>query len=319
MSENSKQPRWAGIDCARLIGVALIFVTHALSITGHDALATVHGVRLGRIGTALFLIVAGYMAAVTARSPEAWLAKRLRTLFLPYWIVLAPTFVAAWLTQYKTFDAWQVASQFLGLGLFTHGGELVNVTTWFISAILVLYFIAYTAKRVGETMVILAWLAVATCLVLFAGPNYGWVTHASVFLVAYLLPRNGALVPVAAAVAGIAYLSAYTGLNNGNLRYVGLALLVFALLANWRTPLAPMEPLANHSYEWFLLHGPMLHVAKMLTGGQFWPVLIVAIVLTSLGVIVLKQMTLGLHFALDGLPARPERAPAAEIGGVRVA
>jgi peptidoglycan/LPS O-acetylase OafA/YrhL len=301
--------RWAGIDAARLVGLALIYVTHALSITGNDALATFHGVRFGRIGTALFLIVGGYMAAVTTRSPEEWLFKRLKALLPAYWIVLAPTFLAAWVIGYKSFDAWQVISQFLGLGFFTHGDQLVNVTTWFVSAILLLYVVAYLAKRIGEIAVITT--AVVLAFAISDGmqiPTLRWMSYCSVFLAAYLLPHNPRYLPLVSVVVGCVYLGLYLGLNNGNLRYAGIAFFAFAAVSLWRLPWKPIEPFANVTYEWFLVHGPALHVAKILTGGAFWPVFLTGIAIASVGVIVLRQtvpwtgalVSSGVHFAIPG-------------------
>lgn len=277
----------------RLLGVALIYLTHTLSITDNDSLASFHGFRIGRVGTSLFFIVGGYMAAATSLSPGRWITKRLQRLLIPYWIVLIPTFIAVGFTGYKSFDAWQVVAQFLGLGLFTHPTHLINVTTWFISAILVLYLVTYVAKRSKHDRIVVAAVLTFTMLLgqLSSDPRVGWVSIASAFLVAYLLPRSDRYaVPMAIAV-GLLLLVSLPLHHNGNLKHVGTAFLVFAAILPWRQPWPPLARVAEYSYEWFLVHGPALHAVKLIVGSSFWPVFWLGIAISIVAALILKSLT----------------------------
>jgi peptidoglycan/LPS O-acetylase OafA/YrhL len=284
--------RWGGIDLLRVLGAGLVFTTHVLSLTNHDQLAQILGWQVGRLGTMTFLVVAGYMASATARSPEVWLGRRVATLMPPYWIILAFSFVAVRLTGYKTFSIWQIVAQFLGIGAFTHPGRLVLVVTWFISVVMVLYLVVYGALRLRSTRVILfaliAMLVGGCCNNL---PQLGWLHAGSVFLAAYLLPHDPRKLPLPALLAAAGYLVAGYMLPSGDLRHAGAALFAFALLAPWRGACAPLAVLARHSYFVYLVHGPMLHLALKFTGGSLLPTAILGALLTVPAAVLLKQLS----------------------------
>jgi peptidoglycan/LPS O-acetylase OafA/YrhL len=305
------------VDVLRAIGTALIFIQHALSLTDHDALSAVGGLRCGRMGTAIFFVIGGYLAAVSTRPPRAWLLQRLRTLLPAYWIVLALCFFGVWLTGYKSFDAWQVVCQFAGVGLFTHPDQLVNVTTWFVSALLVLYLVAYLARATSAAAVIsLALVGMLAGGVCWPDSRTAWVWLGMLFLAGYSLPYFG----LVRGAVGWTILLTIGAAIWPELRYGAAIVPLFAVACLWRQPWVPAQRVADFSYEWYLVHGPALHIAMRLTGGNFWPVLLVAALITLVGVVVLQQLVRYLEqvvwqvalvaSASAPAPARSESVPA---------
>src|SRR5262245_2198384 len=291
MNHRDTPQRWAGLDVLRIGGCALVVAQHALSITDHQAYTAVAGLRYGRLGTTLFFVIAGYLAAVSTRSPQVWLGQRLRTLLPPYWIVLAASFVGVAVTQYKSFDAWQVLCQFSCVGLFTHPDRLVNVPTWFISAILILYLVTYLARCTSEKPVIGLAMALMAAAGLLWPERFNWVWFAGMFLVAYSIPLLG-FSAVNGALSWAAILAA-AALAVPSLWHGAVVLLLFAAGACWQSSSRPAAALADYSYEWFLVHGPALHVARQLLGGELWGVVALSAAITCGGVVVLRQLT---HF-----------------------
>ncbi len=140
-----------GLNHLRFLAALLVFAQHSLSCSHLDDWIDIRGFRIGRIGTAIFFMLSGFLSAVTTRKPLTWLKDRLTFLFPAYWVVTLAGFFLAWVTATKTFTAGQFVSQMVGTGYLTHGDHIVNVATWFISPLLLLYgavtFIRLTSVR----------------------------------------------------------------------------------------------------------------------------------------------------------------------------
>lgn len=258
--------RTAGYDALRLLAILAVFYQHACTLLDCDEWVAVEGLRIGRLGTALFLGLSGYFAATTTRPPGKWLWERTRKLFPAYWIVLAISFAAAGVTGYKSFDAWQVVCQFAGIGLFTHQGQLVNVTTWFVCALFTLYVVAYLGMRT-QGLAVLAALGIALAIGLERSSNFETVAvHAVTFLGAYSVGRLGFPCGLSFLVAG-AVLAALS-LSTPEFRYGAMALAGLSLSTLWRGEWRAGRLIATYAYEWYLVHGLCLHAVIRIVGDR---------------------------------------------------
>lgn len=254
--------RVGSLDALRTFAVALVFVHHALSLAGSEPRLSTLDVPLGRIGTALFVALAGALAALTtAPTAGEWLWRRLSRIYPAYWLVMAAVLIVAVWTGYKPVSPAQGVSQLLGLGLFTHPSELVHVATWFVSLILLLYGLTALAKHLGPDRWIAAAIAVASLAAPQLGIDAGHSAHASTYFAAYVAFRAPAekrvawLIAVSAAM-GWAAVAVWPVWTCGA---IALALIGAAIDIPFRAP--AFQRVARYSYEFYLTNGPVLAAA----------------------------------------------------------
>lgn len=248
-----------GLDYLRLFAMVLVTLQHALSALDRHALTLVVGVSLGQLGVALFCAISGYLAfagaAGAAGAPGPWLWRRLRQLFPAYWLAMLFSFLVTWLFQVKAITPGLFLSQMLGLGYFTHGWELVNVVSWFISLILLCYLIAALARASRRPAAVLGLASLIAGGLVFMQWEVDLSRHVLAFALAGLLRlhRPSALVLGAGALLLLACPPW------PQLAYAALALPLLALALAWdAAPRAVVGAMANHTYEYFLLHGIFL-------------------------------------------------------------
>lgn len=150
-STSPTSPRYfAAFDALRLLGAGLVTGQHALTLLRKDHHTHIGNVNIGQLGVALFMGLSGFLAWQTRRPPVAWMGQRLLRLFPAYWIAIAVSFLLAGLVEHKHFGLGQVASQMLGIGVFTHPDNLVNSPTWFISMLLVCYLGVFLIRLIAN-------------------------------------------------------------------------------------------------------------------------------------------------------------------------
>lgn len=318
MQTQDKEPRLAGVDLLRLLAAALVFLTHALALCDLTHWSAPLGFSFGRLGTTLFFVLGGYLAATTRRQPNDWLGYRLRHLFPAYWVMLTVAFLAAGVTQYKPFDAWQVICQFAGVGYFTHGGQLVNVTTWFVSVILAIYLIVYLAKRTRQWPVVTVALVAIPLVGAWISPaTFSNLCAASMFLVAYSISLAGASNGASGRSLTAVWLVAL-GLGSfvlPDLRSAFLALLLLATVGGWRRSWGTGRRLASYSYEWFLVHGLALHLVVRIIGPELWAVIPLAAGVSMVSALALHRIAavVDRHTLAKLLPTASERAETSTV------
>ena len=128
--------------------MALVAIQHLFSIEGLNPDAILFGMaNPGQTGVTIFCALSGLLSMQSeTRQHGRWIARRLWRIYPSYWIVLLGVFSANAVMRYKVVSWDQVVCQFLGIGLFTHGSNLVGVHTWFISLILLCYTIAVVVR-----------------------------------------------------------------------------------------------------------------------------------------------------------------------------
>lgn len=245
----------AGLEIARVIALCLVTAQHALALLGRRDLTTCAGLTIGQVGVALFLIVSGYLSAETSRPALSWISQRLRRIFPAYWCVMIPSFVLTAYAGHKEFGAGQIAAQILGFGLFTHGDNLVNTPTWFISVLLACYAATFVLRLLKSPLLGSVIGAVGLCLVVsLVSDPWPWnhcLSYAIGSVVAWVKPQFrrrvslicalSLLIPAVWCRAGLGYTA------------VGLLLVELSLFAQL-VP-RPMRLISRYSYEFYLLHG----------------------------------------------------------------
>ena len=245
--------RLPGLDMLRCLAAGLIFTQHSLSSCHEDNAIDVAGFRVGRIGTAIFFLLGGYLCARSSRKPAQWLKDRLVSLLPAYWIITAVGFGIAAVLRNKPFDAWQVICQFAGIGYLTHGDRLINVATWFITPLLFFYGIAAILRLINSRTANLSVVAIFTSLAVIADSGYTTVLcHGATFFAAFTLcqvsaSKRSAIIPM----LSFGVLCAV----QPEFRYAFAAslLLLPALHVTRGANLATR--FTSIAYEWFLVHG----------------------------------------------------------------
>lgn len=253
------RPTFGGLDYLRVAAVALVTIQHAAAILGDTTWMTWGGINVGQLGVGIFLAISGFLASQSRQPAMTWLFQRLRRIYPAFWIVMAISFWLTWLTGYKQFDIFQVISQMLGLGLFTHPEHLVNTATWFISLLLVCYLGVFVARVLKAPVAIgvASSLGLLVCAFWVADPAF--VVHLLTFSVAF---TSGEKVPTATVsrrlmVAGALALA--VGISHEQL-FIGTGLSLIAVGLALRVSETPrfIRSMADVSYEYYLLHGVVL-------------------------------------------------------------
>jgi len=275
-----------GLNQLRFLAAMLVFAQHSLSSSHLDQWIDIGGWRIGRIGTAIFFLLSGFLSAKTSRKPLKWLQDRLVFLFPPFWIVTIVGFLLAAVTATKSFDAWQVVSQLTGLGYFTHGEHMVNVATWFMSPLLLLFFAATLARLISVKMITSLLIAGLTVVAMWQTPDQATVyCHADTFFGAFAvaLVRDSRRTYAAMALTGFMILLACF---QSELRYGALASLLLMVAFEVEQELPLCNLFTRISYEWFLVHGLCLATISHLTTSPL------TIVFTGAGLSIVAAMAL---------------------------
>lgn len=268
---NSQQHlgRIDGFDYLRCLGLVLVLSQHQLSILGFERYASILGVNLGQLGVSVFLAVSGVLARQTNREPEAWLLARLQTIYPAYWIATLFGYIAAAASGYKKITVYQLLSQLAGTGLFTHGMDLVNVATWFVSLLLALYLIVYAAKRFrfNDSVLFLLALILLIASALGSGTMSMILAHAATFFLAYIcVGSKRDRFWYFSCLIFLAFLSVKSEFAIYPAASISLCYLALGL------PSAPklIKLMSNYSYEFYLLHGIFLVGSQQLFKTAPW-------------------------------------------------
>jgi len=279
----------ASLDLLRLLAIVLVTVQHAMSVTDHYALTQVGTLSLGQAGVALFCALSGFLAARDPRPASRWLWRRLLRIYPAYWIVMAASFVVTRAFHDKPFTAYQLLSQMAGIGFFTHGWELVNVVSWFISLILLCYTVTFVAKVTGKPILLYLSAAAVAGLLLAGHWESSLSRHMITFCLAGVCGLMGRRLPIRAGWI-VAALVLCQWLNPQFL-YGALSLLLLTVALALPTLSLPGGTVAGgYVYEYFLLHGIFLDGAMRLLPAYPGVAVALGIATAALGAISLRAL-----------------------------
>jgi peptidoglycan/LPS O-acetylase OafA/YrhL len=258
-----------GFNYLRTIGLLLVLWQHQMSVLGLDEFNSLWGISFGQVGVAMFLAVSGCLCMSGHKSPGKWLWSRVSRIYPAYWIVTVLGFLAAWLSGYKTFTAFQFLSQLAGTGLFTHPRELINVATWFISLLLALYVAVFFVRMtpfsrsllvaMSLICIVLGSVAVSTVYTLL-------LAHAATFLISSAIFQRKSLDKSMLAIASLVLLLAFIVFQKYAFLY-GLIALVSLAVSMFANSTPKWVALASkYSYEIYLCQGIFLVGSQKLLG-----------------------------------------------------
>lgn len=210
-----------------------------------------------------FLFISGYYSFFNNESPNKWIKKRLKRIYIPYWIVLTIVILANFIFHYKKVGIKELFFAFIGGNLFID--HKIYVIAWFISVIISLYVCVYIFKIFKNIVIKLAIVYPITLLLLHFDIPYdffisfilGYFTHA--YIVQNELD-NKVLIR--------------------NTRYVKLFNAIFR----------PILYIQNYSYEFFLVHGGVILFFAKVLRTDYAISMVGGIILSFLGAIILKYI-----------------------------
>ncbi len=279
-------PRASGLDLLRLLAMAVIVLQHGLSIVGHYdwTQLTTDGITFGQFGVGIFCALSGWFALSRDGDPGRWLAERLARVYPAYWLATLFAFALA-LAIGRPVTPWLFLSQMAGTGFMTHGWNLINGPTWFVSLILLCYLLAAAARlsRYPVAAMSAIWLLATLCVVLEI--EIALSRHIIAFAAAavagahrrpaLLLFFAAALVPLLAVQSSVVFAIA--------------ALPIFWLFREKiAIPSLGVTLLVGYCYEFFLLHGLFLNGAANLTRSPLW-VIVLGTAATAPAAFLLKK------------------------------
>lgn len=236
----SSIPRLASFDYLRLFAMVLVTLQHGMAVAGYYEQTTWRNVNLGQMGVGLFCALSGYLAFLGGAAPAiGWLKKRLWQIYPAYWIATVAAFLLTWAAGTKRVDTRLFLSQMAGTGYFTHGWELVNVVSWFISLILLCYVIAFVGKWLGAPRLMLVFATIIAIALLATRSEIALSRHVLTFCVAGLIaqayPRPAVMLAVVASLFGAALLWPQSF-------YAAFSIALLALALAWQAPRDQVDP-----------------------------------------------------------------------------
>lgn len=242
-----RQGVW-GLDAVRCVALIAVVARHQLSIAELDG-----SIIPPYVGLGIFCVLSGYLSLLTAtrKSPVDWLKNRLIKLFIPYIIMMAVVVAANYGFGYKPMSPGLVVAQFFGVAYYTHPGMLIGVHTWFITLILQCYTASALVRwecRLLPVFVVGAFLLAGDDV--FSGCRFAYF----VGCVAATLPASrfswGGLALVCGALE-------YVGFQGACYAVRGAGALLIA--SEFQTSSSGfLRWIRGISYEFFLVHGPIL-------------------------------------------------------------
>ena len=278
--------------------MVLVTIQHALAVHGYYDQTTWGGVNVGQTGVAIFCALSGFLAfRIDVTKPLVWFKRRLVQIFPAYWLVTIASFALTLISGSKEVTWSLFISQMLGTGFFTHGWELVNVVSWFVSLILLCYvvaLVAYLSGYVGPVLLVVIGLCGG---LLYTKGEVDLSRHVLTFAVAGLIAYKQISAPVIAfvAVAGFA-LSVFSSIQ---FVYVSSALVFMCLALVWKARGYPLTRVASaYTYEFFLVHGILLVVLAQFMSGTPVPSVLVALCGAIVAAVMLRRFVVFLSTVL---------------------
>jgi peptidoglycan/LPS O-acetylase OafA/YrhL len=293
-----RQGRLVGFDWLRGFALFLVVLRHVLEVTNLPVTRDVLVLDQGQLGVALFCAMAGFFALGGHQPVGRWALDRARRLYPAYWIVTAALFAANAVTSYKPASLSLFISQMLGLGYFTHGGEhLINVPSWYLSLILTCYVIAAVVRSLPRRRPVLTALLVLSVVVVAFKVQTDFTRQIVAFLGGMSLRTLAVPALSGRWRVGLIILLAGVPWLWPDLGYAAwaLAAMLIAEAAAWRDGFI-VRFIADHSYEVFLVHGPIVVLfVRMIHLPLPWAL--------GLALVATVVAAIALHRAVDWLEA----------------
>lgn len=291
-----KKNYYPSLDYLRIAAIVMVTIQHALSMTNHYEWTAFHGISIGQLGVGLFCSISGFLAFTDCKPPFSWLRIRLSKLFPTYWLAMLFSFLVTWLAHVKPISLGLFVSQMLGIGFFTHGWNLVNIVSWFVSLILLCYGLAFVAKLSRHASLFLVFISVVSVTILLNRWEVDLSRHIIAFAIGGLFAQSGKnLIIKTFFWLALAALSV-GALVDVQLAYSSLSLLALPLGISFHATAGNLTRIvAQNIYEYFLLHGIFLNGAIRFFPGPDFLKVIAGICMTLAAALLLKMTAASLR------------------------
>ena len=126
------------ISIIRIFAVSLIFLFHFCKFYQFPTYL------IDFYGIGLFCFISGYLCYQKNVSPHIWLLRRIKSIFIPFWIVIIPALILNHIVGYKESSLINDWIVFIGGAWFL--SDPVYVISWFITLIMLFYFTIYIVQ-----------------------------------------------------------------------------------------------------------------------------------------------------------------------------
>lgn len=286
----------SGFNTVRIFALMLVTWQHAASVLGYYETTQWLGISPGQVGVSIFCAISGFLALYSKpASLSDWFVNRMIRIFPAYWLATVGAFALALIGSDKEITVWLFFSQMLGLGYFTHGWNLVNVVSWFISLLLFCYLLAVVSLRSGWPKLLLGIVFLSALIICVTRIEVSLSRHVMTFSLAGLLALRMnvvvlSIISVSLLISGMTF--------DPQFFYAGFAMLLLGLVrSGYLVDFAFVDRAANYSYEYFLIHGVCLVAAVRFIPNQ-WLGVFLAVSLAIMGAFILNKFSSHIIFIL---------------------
>jgi len=242
----------------RSLATFYIFIFHCNGLYGVSNFGLVNN------AFAIFMFISGYYTYLNGKDINLWFKRRIKRIFIPYWIVMCGAILSNSIFKYKEVTLFEYAASLLGASFFLE--NKLYVISWFISIITIFYiqtFFVWKQKGTARRLVVAIMLS-ALAMAINIPPNF-------IFMYQLGLLTNIALSTVfspdiAISVTPTKY-KVYTVAND------------------------LVQILQKYSYDFFLLHGGVLIFFSKLIHAPYATTLLLALPITAILSIILHKTT----------------------------
>jgi len=211
-----------------------------------------------------FLFISGYYSFFQGKSPNQWIIKRLKRIYIPYWIVIIGAIVANYIFQYKNIGIKEFFFAVSGGNLFIE--HKIYVIAWFISVIICLYICVYIYKTIKNIALKSTVIYLIVLILLKFNIPYSFFISFSLgyFIHSYIFRKK----------------IEYKKITD-NSAFINAFILIFR----------PLFFIQNYSYEFFLVHGGIILFFTNVLHSSYTTSMLGGIIFSFFGAIVLKFFT----------------------------
>lgn len=221
-----KKNRLYGFDLARIISLMLILIYHLNGILNDNPIPVcgIGNGELGAVGVGLFILISGSMITYTYNGNAcSFYAKRLKKIFIPFWVTYIIVLVCELLQGRFVFDLplYKFLLTFIGMdGFFSYlTSTYYLVGEWFLGFIIMIYIVYPVVHKIMDRFP-LALIFVSFIVEIYMVNNYQWDIP--------FLWNPFVLAPFL--LLGVYFIKKYDNMNSLDTLLIGFALLISSQL-----------------------------------------------------------------------------------------
>jgi len=257
----------------RIVSTIIIYIFHC------DAQYHIDSNNSLSYAFTFFLFISGYYSFFQNKSANEWIIKRLKRIYIPYWIVIIGAITTNLICQYKDIGVKELFFAIIGGNLFIE--HKIYVIAWFITVIICLYICVYICKIIKNILLkTMICIVIILLLLKFDIPYNFFISFLLGYFIHALISQNG--------------LEYKTIIKNSTC--TNLFNFIFS----------PLFVIQNYSYEFFLIHGGVILFYTQVLKTGYPAAMYGGMISSFLGAVVLKAISrkIDLFFRKDVIDVR---------------